>query len=413
MTKQKKEDIAANPIYRLIARYTLNELHGNLMKNLYGHFMGRQGKHTLVVAGQGPEVVPFSRNLDLVEEMIGDGNIAMFDYNPDIIATSKDALLHPRFDSDETVPERKRKGIEERGYNLIDINPEKTVNLKEIGERKIIVRQGDLSDKFKFEDNSVSAFDSTLAIHHVTAYRQGLDHVIDEVYRILEPEGMFHWGAGNVDMRYQEEKIHRVASELAKFYATNVVLEDRRDPSTGSNNIMARAFYSSKPCKRVPLVDEQEYAKRLSESDNPIKVEITKDGGITVNTGNREKADELKLYLHEKGFKQVHTLGKSNLILPIIDQGMREDRELHLESVRNYYTGIINLNKESFADKPDVAAKVYDVANNEFGNSSRGLFEYYTEPKMLMNILQEKGFRNVTYESDARGIWCNITAIKG
>lgn len=413
MSSPKKEDIAGSPVYRLIARNSLRELHNTLMKSIYGFFNSRSEKHTLVVAGQGPEVVPFSRNLDIVEEMIGDGNIAMFDYNSDIIDTSIDALLNPRFDPDEVVPDSKRKGITERGYELVDIDSDTIVNLRELGKKKITVRQGDLFGSFAFEDGSVSAFDSTLAIHHVTAYQQGLEHVIGEVYRILEPGGLFHWGTGNVNMRYQEEKVHRVANVLKNFYKADVALEDRRDPATGQGNVVARAFYSnSLHYLRVPLVDESTYAVNFEESVNPIKMQLTKEGGIYIQLGEGRKAEEFKDYLIKSGFKQVHVIGKDEVLLPIIDQGMREDRDQFLESVRNYYHGIIGLNTEVFADKPDVAAKVFAVDNKEFGDASRGLFEYYTSPEIIIGMLQSRGFGNIDYKSDSKGIWCNITAQK-
>jgi SAM-dependent methyltransferase len=413
MSTPKKEDIAGSPIYRLIARNSLKELHSNLMKSTYDFLKERPGKHTLVIAGQGPEVVPFSRNLDVVEEMIKDGNIAMFDYNPDIITGSKDALTKPRFDADENPQESKRKGIIERDYHFLDIPASQEINLRDIDNRAVIIRPGDLSNRFNFEDESVSVFDATLAIHHVTAYRQGLEHVISEAHRILEPGGLFHWGDGIVNMRYQEEKIHRVASMLQNFYQSDVALEDRRDPSTGKSNVVARAFYSKGlQYSQVPLVDQTTYESQVRNSKNAIGLELTKEGGISIHLGEEKKAEEFKEHLLDSGFKQVYITGKNQMLLPIIDQGMREDRDQFLESVGNYYRGIIRLNTEVFANKPDIAAKVFAVDNKEFGDASRGLFEYYTDPKIIMNMLQEKGFKNINYRPDSRNIWFNITAQK-
>lgn len=410
MATPKKEDIAGSPIYRLIARNSLVELHGKLMESLSTFFANRPGKHTLVVAGQGPEVVPFSRNLDVVERMIGPGNIAMFDYNPDIIAGSIDALVHPRFDADETIPPGKGEGIKERGYKLVDVDPNEIVNLRNLGQRVVLVRQGDLSAPFKFADASVSAFEATLAIHHVTAYRQGLDHVVSEVHRILEPGGLFHWGTGNVTMRYQEEKIHTVANALKQFFNADVAVEDYRDHSSGSEKVVARAFYSkSEEYARVPLVDEATYIQNLS--DYTILVSISKSGGIHIDLRSRNQ-DDFRSQLMLDGFKQVYYAGEGKLLLPIIDQGMQKDRDSFLESVRHYYRGIMSVNNRVFSDKPDIAAQVSAVDNKEFGDASRGVFEYYTAPEMIREILQANGFKDVTYHSDSNDVWCNITAIK-
>ena len=415
----QKEDVASNPIYRLIARCSLREIHETLLGNLSTFFGKRSGKKTLVVAGQGPEVVPYSRNLDLVEEMIGNGNIAMFDYNPNIIATSIDALVHPRFDPDEAVPVIKKKGIKERGYELVDVESDATINLRGLGERKIIVRHGDLSDKFMFSDNSVSAFDATLAIHHVTAYMDGLFHVVDEVRRVLEPGGLFHWGDGNVNMRYQEQKVHRVASALMKFYNNDVLLQDFRDPTVGSNSLMAQAFYSiDRTYDRVPVMKKADYdvhAHAMSLICSlPIYINLTKGGKILIDLRGvkEQKLDEFKDYLRGQGFQQIEVVGRNQISLPIIDHCMQEDRDSYLRSVRNYYGGIISLNTEVFASRPDVAERVNKADNKEFQDAQRGLFEYYTDPRMIVAVLKQRGFGEVKYQSDSRNIWFNVTAIK-
>jgi len=216
-----------------------------------------------------------------------------------------------------------------------------------------------------------------------------------------------------VNMRYQEEKIHRVANALKRFYNSDVTLEDCRDSSTGSRNIVARAFYSkSLEYLNVPLLDEKSYQHSISGSNNPIRMRITKEGGIYIKLSERRESDEFKQYLLSHGFKQVHSIGKNELLLPIIDQGMQEDRDQFLESVRGYYRGIIDLNTGVFAGRPDIAAKVFAADNKEFGDASCGLFEYYTDPKIVMGMLQARGFVNIGYQSDSKGIWCNITAQK-
>ena len=438
-----KEDIAANPIYRQIARHSLKELHHNLLKSLYSFFMTKkEGPRTLVVAGQGPEALPYSTNLDLLEEMLGDGSMAMFDYNPDIIESSVDALVHPRFDG-ENVAESKRKGIEARDYFLADIPPEETIDLRKLGRRHVFVRQGDLSESFKFADGSVSAFDATLAIHHVTAYRQGLDHVISEVHRILEPGGLFHWGDGNVDMRYQEEKIHRVATLLQRFYNVPVIFGDDRSPARDFETSLAHALHlpsrsatithalylPSITYTQIPLIDTKTYNElkakledRIEKNEEYVLMSATKTGGIHIylngdgphlgGGANIVFAEHLK----EQGFQQVYAIpsnsSEERIILPIIDQGMREDREQFMDPVRNYYEKIIALNTQVFADRPDVATKVLAADHKEFGDAYRGLFEYYTDPQKIVGMLQSKGFRDVNYTPDSHGIWFNITARK-
>lgn len=413
MSLPQREDIAGSDIYRLIARHSLRELHDNLMISLYRFFMERSGKHTLVVAGQGPEVVPFSRNLDLVQMMIGPGNIAMFDYNQSIIATSVDALINPRFENDEVTEEGNRNGVIKKGYSFLDVDPNVSINLREIGIKKIIIRYGDLLNHFMFDDSSVSAFDATLAIHHATAYTQGLEHVIREVHRILEPGGLFHWGTGNVNMRYQEEKIHRVATSLQQFYNAQVALEDRRDPTTNQENIVSTAFYPKTPeSDRIPLVDESTYHIIIKKSNNPVMMQLTKEGGISIQLSEGRKAEKFKQYLLDKGFKQVHVLGENQILLPIIDPEMTEDQNNFLLSVRNYYGGIISLNQEVFSDKPEVRKIVNAADNKEFYDASRGLYEYYTDHKIIQEMLVDNGFDNLTYIPDSRNIWCSITAYK-
>jgi len=419
----KKEDIAANPIYRMIARTKLAGLHNNLMRSLYRYFSGRKDKkNTLLVIGQGPEVLPFSRNLDLVEEMIGDGNIAMIDYNTDILSASIDALVNPRFESDEVVPEQKRKGITERGYEIVDnkdIDKNRgydNLDLRTLGNRKVIVRHGNILNSLGFEDNSISAVDATLCIHHATAYKKDLVGIINKIYRVLEPNGLFHFGTGNVNMRHQEEKIHRIATEAQKFYNEDVLLQDMRCFDTGVEDIaiVSLVYERGKSYTGVPVDNTPVLAPHLwneKAKNQVVNVRITKEGMVEVDSGHRKKAKEFKAYLASKGFKQIYA-NEHLTVLPIIDPGMEDDRKLHLESVKNYYEPIIALGKKYFAGKPDIAAKLYEAEQKEFGDAARGLFEYYTDPKIIMSVLKDAGFRSITYEQDNTGIWCNMTAVK-
>ncbi len=414
----KKEDIAGQPIYRQIARHMFASLHNNLMERLYRYFLNRspEQKNTLLVIGQGPEVEPFSRNLDIVEDMIGNGNIAMVDYNPDIIASSIDALVNPRFDEDEIVPEQKTIGVEERGYEFVDILPNKKIDLKKLGNKKISIRQGDILDSLEFEDSCVSAIDATLVIHHATAYKQNLVRICSEMYRILEHGGLLHYGTGNVNMRHQEEKIHRIASQAQKFYDSFVALEDNRCFDTDSEITVDTAIYEKgKDYKEVPLCDVMTHAAKLwgkDRSEDIVRIKITKEGIVEVDSGEKKKAYQFQRYLASKGFKQVHAVDESKTVLPLIDPGMEEDRNLYLESVDNYYKQINKLVSKEFSAKPDTEAKIFEAVSKEYGDAARGLFEYYTEPKMVMDILQDTGFRNVAYKKDNTGIWCSITAVK-
>jgi len=314
--------------------------------------------------------------------------VAFFDYNPDIIAGSKDALVNPRWDDP--------KGVLSRGFEFLDIPKEKDVDLSQVGKRRIIIREGDLSDRFAFPDNSVSAFESTLAIHHATPYTPDLYHVVDEVHRVLTPGGLFHWGAGIVNMRHQEAKIHRVASVLNQY--GDVMVYDRRDFESARNDVVAKAYYrKGKDYDQVPLGQEGEHY---------YAVTISKEGGIVIQGGSNTK----KL-LQEAGFKQVHSVGDMTII-PLIDPGMQDDREQYLESVNHYYEEIISFNQGIFKDRPDVAAVVFQADNKEYSDAARGLFEYYTHPNIIAEVLEARGFRDITISPDSNGIWCNITARK-
>jgi len=414
----KKEDIAGQPIYRQIARHMFASLHDNLMEELYRYFLNRnpEQKNTLLVIGQGPEVEPFSRNLDVVEDMVGSGNIAMVDYNPDIIESSIDALVNPRFDADEVVPEQKTIGIEERGYEFVDVDSNKKINLKKLGNKKVSIRHGNILYPLKFEDDCVSAIDATLVIHHAAAYKQNLVKICSEMYRVLEHGGFLHFGTGNVNMRHQEEKIHRIASEAQKFYDSFVALEDKRCFDTDSEITVDTAIYEKgKNYKEVPLCNKPILAMHLwgkDKLDEIVRVQVTKEGIVEIDSGNMKKAYEFQKYLASKGFKQVHAVDERRIVLPIIDPGMEEDRNLYLESVNNYYTQINALVSKEFSTKPDTEAKIFEAVNKEYGDAARGLFEYYTHPNMIMSILQDTGFRNVIYKPDNTGIWCSITAVK-
>ncbi|MFH1439459.1 MAG: methyltransferase domain-containing protein [Candidatus Woesearchaeota archaeon] len=420
---QKYEDIAASQIYKKIARASLYDMHNYMLQALSGFFAGRTHRgliNTLVIAGQGPEAVPFSRNLDLVEAMIGNGCIAMFDCNKNIIAGSIDALIKPMFEDDETVSDAKRTGIRERGYTLVDDKDSAAVlNLREFGQRQIIIRQGNLADPFAFEDNSVSAFEATLAIHHVTAYTQGLHHVIDEAHRILEKDGLFHWGTGIVDMRYQEEKIHKLALDLASLGNYKVVILDKRDPDAGvgvdNAKIQHKALYLiGESYSSVPLISEELKVEINASSvsrEHLIFVNILKDGMVVIDFLPEKEAAPHVSKLRDMGYKQLYSSGR-RIVMPLIDVGMQSDREQFLDSVNHYYDGIKGVNAVLFADDPDIAAKVLSVDNKEHGDAARGLYEYYTHPMKIVNLLEQRGFRDVQYRPDKHNVWCNITAIK-
>lgn len=422
-----KEDIAANPIYRMIARTSLREMHDSMLSHIYHFLNQRPGKRTLVVIGQGPEAVPFSRNLDMVASMVGDGNICMFDYNPTIISETIDALRHPRFSDDELdINPEKRKGIEEHGFTIEHLIDDTSVlDLKALCSKKAIIRAGNAAETFKLADNSVSVIDATLVFHHVTAFTQGLHHVIDECHRVLEPGGMLHWGDGIVTMRYQEMKLHQLCLDLLSVTNSSpLLLHDMRDPDSakriGDASMQHCAIYEpGKPYDLVPLVSIGDYDSYMGHDLHGnllgvILVFVIKDGfiHISVPSPHSRSLAQYEAHLREKGYKQVFSMFPSTLVLPLIDVGMQRDRDEFLESVTHYYNGIKRLNATNFSDRPEIAAKVLEADNKEFGDAARGLFEYYTDPQILRNSLNERGFRVQQYTPCSDGVWFNLFAVK-
>jgi len=398
----KKKDMAnATEIYPVIITNPLfRNLHNELLYNLAKHFEKIKRERNLVILGVSPIASPYGDNKNWVFSLFKNkGKIICLDYNLKVIGRCYQYLHQKRFFNDHAfslkiILESKQriKYLFKNGFkeylkknhipinDLIKIN-KNTLNLNSFKDPSFIFIEKDLRDKINLPTNSVHCIDATLTLHHLGTYREQLKKVLKEIYRILKPGGLFHYGDGFINTRRTEQKINELMNYLAKSSKQDLLLIDKRD----KDKIITACYKYGKFYENVPLY--QQYSKKGIK-----KIIISNKGKIIIPVFVRNLSAQLK----NKGFKQM--LRKKNYLeLPLIDSDMKADQVL-IKEVNEFY----NLNRELKANLKGFPQSQIQLAvkkgDEERINALKGLVEYFCPVDFIISLLKEVGFVKIKIE---------------
>jgi hypothetical protein len=372
-TEDTKPDIAAQSIYPALARASLFDLHENELELLDKGLSKIKGPRNVVIVGPGSEVVPFSENLETVINMLNGGNLILMDYNGDICNKIPAYLTEKGFN--EKFDIKKIKG---------EFDPRKSSNTIFIQDRNIL-------DGYSVPDNSISAIDMTVSVHHATQYEEDIATICNEAKRALQPGGILHIGEGDVDMKYSERKINKIVQDIFDSGTKTVKTSDKR-------------YQDLEP--RFNMFCRTRHPGKYDRAD----VFISRRGAVEIIATNPSK---LYRHLEETGYKQIHkTVHKTekNIILPLIDHAIEEDFQGMIVPVRAYYQAIKDTCLPRLDKKHhDAFAK---ALSKEQSDAERGLVEFYSPPSMICNNMRKTGLSIDERRYTKHGPFVNISAIK-
>ncbi len=361
-----KPDIAATSAYPALARALMSEMHNNQLEMISKGLKNIKGYKTLVIVGPGAEVLPISENKEWLIKNLDGGNLMLMDYNEDICVNKIPSFLKSiGFDDDFSIE------------NIVGNN-----DLRE-GNNRILIQPRDIRKGYAVPDNNISGIDMTVAVHHATQYESDILDFFNEAYRVLQPGGFIHIGEGNVDMKHNERKLHKIADDLLAYGAESVKVTDAR--------------YSSDEPREI-----------LKGVGNPVNVSITNKGMVSIT--DIDDAEKLADHLTGIGYKHMIT-HDDGLIMPYIDHAMEDDFQGLIVPVKQYYTNIRN---DCFPHLPEKYVEgVTKAWEKEQSDAERGLVEFYSPPQMLVDNLKKSGFDVDEVRYTDKGPFVNILAVKG
>lgn len=359
-----KPDIAANAIYPILARATLFELHANLLDLLGKGLASQKAPKTLVVVGLGSEALPFSEHLEALSSLLEGGNLIMLDYNKEICDKIPAFLESKGFASRFTIERCKDEGI---------IDPENFLNT-------ILVRQWNIRDGYPLPVASVDAIDMTLSMHHVTQYASDICDLFAHTKNTLKTGAILHIGEGDVDMKYSERKIKRIAHDVIASGVRGVMVSDSR--------------YGDFSPRQWPV----------GEEGSETQIHVTSKGMVSIHPTD---IGTVSSHLEKSGYKQMYITDNA-VVLPLIDHALEEDFQDMIAPVRAYYDVISELCFRRL--DPAHHEQMVEALSKERSDAERGLVEYYSLPSTLCDALINTGFIIDEIRHTANGPFVNILA---
>lgn len=406
MVEREKKDIAhATEIYPvIIANPIFRNLHRELIYNVGRHMEHLDQDRTLLILGLSPVASPYADNKRWLDDIIGPkGKIIALDYNVKIISKamaylsekgffgknqydprvvlsyedSKDCLLQngfAKFLKSQNIPFEK----------IVEVS-NKRIDPSKLPSKTILTGEANLNYGINLADNSVDCIDATLTLHHVAAYRQQIKSALQEVYRVLRPGGMFHYGDAFYDARGSEGKINKIMNEMTHLTGLDMVMFDDRDADW-----KVHAEYSaSKDYKEVPLLKQGK-----PKTEKPV-VEVTPEGFIKIPlVGN---LDDCIKRLDQLGYKQKEV--KEDFIeIPLIDPVVEKQ---HIDNVYEFEDLVRELKKGLYATtnfSPELIDEAITRGDKERDIATKGIVEYFSPKEFLTELLEEVGFENIKVE---------------
>lgn len=361
--ENSKEDLAPKLIYPALARALMYNLHENALRMIGNSLKDIEGPRTLVVVGPGKEVLPYSENMPQVKRMLNGGTLLLMDYNETICDGAKNYL--------ET---KDTEGLKVKRTQM----PKKEADT-------ILIQHRNIKEGYSAEDSTIDAIDMTVAVHHVTQYRSDIVDLFKEAYRALKPGGFLHIGEGDVDMKYNERKLHKIANDLLASGETSVKVLDHR--------------YHDDVEPRETNFGE--------ESENPAEVYISNRGMVTITGADVQRV--MNHFENGAGYKQLLP-EEERIVMPFIDHCIEADFQGLIVPVREYYKQITDTCLKRLA--PELHQEFLDAIGKEQSDAERGIVEFYSTPSMVQNCMKEAGFVVEDVDYCKHGPFWNVIARK-
>jgi hypothetical protein len=372
--------------YSQIAPVLLGDPHAALL-DLLESFLAPRENPVLLVLGSGAEVLPYAYDYadgrlagsrrDRVKRMLGGGRLILVDVRDDEfsgLAKGADTL--------------ERCGFFDAGYfhkvlpGSIEVpfSADMPLEPAEYAPGSILFLQQNLRDPLWVVPGTVDAGDATLCLHHVTQTRGHLAATYAAIFQALAPGGMFHMGEGRVDMGTTEDKMLRLARDLAAACGSVVQLLDQRDPSR----------WHQLP---VGLEDSPDLGYQLR---------ITPEGLACIGAGRPgcpvAEGDTTRMIGGERkarGYAQMLVFADC-LVLPLVDPCMPGDR-YHLDEVNRFYDAALARIAAGCAGRDDdLVRRITGAFDQERGNALRGVVEYYQSETTCRDALAAAGFTDIS-----------------
>jgi len=361
-----KPDIAANAFYPILARASLFEVYANLLDLLWTRIAASGGPRNIVVVGPGAEALPFSEHREAVTTLVNGGNLILLDYNRDIC----DAL--PGF--------LERTGFG-RPFRIERCRADTMIDVTRL-HNTILIMEWNIRHGFPLPEASVDVMDMTVALHHVTQYVADVDTLFGHARRVLKDGGILHIGEGNVDMKYSERKLRRLAQDVYACGVRGVVVSDER-----CADVAPRQWH-------------------VGESVGEATIRIAPSGMLGIHHPDGAR---LATCLRNAGYKQMYVTN-TLVVLPLIDHAMEEDFQGMIAPVRAFYRVLFELTLRRL--DPAHHDEFFTVAHKEQSDAERGIVEYYSLPSVLCDALVTNGFTLDEMRFTKQSPFVNILAIK-
>ncbi|MFH1770866.1 MAG: hypothetical protein ABH828_04900 [archaeon] len=359
----------AAPAYMMNLHNTLFDIADRVLSSI-------EGDKRFLIIGPGPQMLPFSRDRKRVKNMMGDGLIILQDY---VFDTKRVA---------ESVSGLTKLGFFDKGYFKIGECTDTEINPENLESGTINYLNSNLKSGIGIPDNSIDMIDATLVTHHVTPTLADLDRIVANYYNALENGGFLHFGTGNVDMKYSEQKINTLIGKLNNFLGEDVADEDK-----------------------YVVIDQRNSSKTETTKDYPHGNNVVLDNQGMVHI---KYSENLPGHLKTIGYNVVE-INEEEVVIPLIDENLSEDRKGMMDPINEYY-GMIQMNLEKGFEEGMIDEAVLDdkilSLNHEKRFASKGIVEYYTGKEDVLRSLRKTGFEIQSVTEYPNDVFYNILAMK-
>ncbi len=378
MSETKNEEERFWEFYKETAPVVLGKLHNYLFKRISGFLKTLKDKRNLLVIGPGPYFLPFSEFPEEVSKILGErGRLVLMDYNPDIIIKAMENLRRSSF--------FEKSGLKDNSFREVKI-PDS------LEARTVTFCRGDLREQLPFDDNSFDCIDMTLAAHHVTATLDDLDRVTSEVYRIMKPSSMLHYGEGfiNIDT---EKKIIDLAITIRDFFGFPILFTDERDPGHKKYYIFEYGE-NQREYKRLQTTTKKPLSEKFVSSSLDDLV-LDSEGKLTIMTHSEDHAESLRRFLRKTNPKAIIYREGNRIFMPLIDANSEKDQNELINAIDSFYGAIENQVKRNFKKEPYILQSMKLVLDKERETAKRGIGEFFKSYSSIKESLLKAGFKKV------------------
>ncbi|MEK6937393.1 MAG: class I SAM-dependent methyltransferase [Nanoarchaeota archaeon] len=373
--------------YLETSQVVLGCLHDYLFKRISAFLSSLKEDKNLLVIGHGRYALPFSKHPEEVSKFLKEkGKLVFTDYKEQEIILAIEYLDRSGF--------FKRSGLKNNSFRAV-----KSPN--DLEARTATFTRGDLREPLPFADNSFHCIDMTLAAHHVTKTLDDLDRVTSEVYRLMKPGGMLHYGEGfiNIDT---ETKIIDLAVTIRDFLGSSILFRDDRDPE--NPRLYPFEFGDPKPYSRL----EKRPASKTLFGPSLDDLVLDNEGQLTLIThfpnGADGRPDEDAANLRAEKLRKLLKGNNHNaqiyrdgnkLLMPLVDETSEKDIAKILTPINSLYGAIENKVRKNYKKDSRVLKNMEMVIKHEKEQARKGVDEFFKSYDPIKASLKRAGFKKV------------------